>query len=157
MDREATGEAHPPLDRPEARPGEKPRRADNGRGRQADEPREDHARPIVICPTIFQGLTTPARRWIVPEWIPYGVVTGLYGDGGVGKSLVAQQLQTGVELGSAWLGLPVEKVASLGVYCEDDEEGAVAAAERHQHELLRRLRGARARRIGCRASARTTS
>ena len=53
---------------------------------------------------------------------PYGVVTGLYGDGGVGKSLVTQQLQTGVELGSAWLGLPVEKAASLGVYCEDDEE-----------------------------------
>jgi RecA-family ATPase len=47
------------------------------------------------------------------------VVTGLYGDGGVGKTLAAQQLQTGTALGSSWLGLPVEQVTSLGVYCED--------------------------------------
>jgi RecA-family ATPase len=34
---------------------------------------------------------------------------------------LSQQLQTGTALGSAWLGLPVEEVMSLGVYCEDDE------------------------------------
>jgi RecA-family ATPase len=76
----------------------------------------------IVCPTKFQGMDPPPRSWIVPEWIPFGVVTGLYGDGGVGKSLIAQQLQTATALGSAWLGLPVMRAASLGVYCEDDDD-----------------------------------
>jgi RecA-family ATPase len=79
------------------------------------------APPGVVCPTIFQGRTPPPRRWIVPQWIPYEVVTGFYGDGGVGKSLLAQQLQTATALGSAWIGLSVEQVTSLGAYCEDDQ------------------------------------
>ena len=58
----------------------------------------------------------------MPEWIPCGVVTGLYGDGGLGKSLLAQQLQTAIALGSAWLALPVETGATLGVYCEDSHD-----------------------------------
>jgi putative DNA primase/helicase len=77
--------------------------------------------PPIICPTVFMGRIPPPRFWITEDWVPYGVVTGLYGDGGVGKSLIAQQLQTGTALGSTWLGLPVDRVASLGVYCEDDE------------------------------------
>jgi hypothetical protein len=78
--------------------------------------------PRIVCPTIFVGKDPPPRRWIVPQWIPYGVVTGLYGDGGVGKSLLAQQLQTGTALGTTWIGLPIEQIVSLGVYCEDDED-----------------------------------
>ena len=65
--------------------------------------------PRIVCPTIFKGQIPPARRWIVPQWIPCDVVTGFYGDGGVGKSLLAQQLQTATALGSTWLGLPVER------------------------------------------------
>jgi len=85
-------------------------------------PRENDAPPPrIICPVIFKGRTPPPKRWIVPQWIPYDVVTGLYGDGGVGKTLAAQQLQTGTSLGSSWLGLSVEEIASLGVYCEDGE------------------------------------
>jgi hypothetical protein len=72
-----------------------------------------------ITPVSLKGLQVPVREWIVPEWIPRGVVTGLYGDGGLGKSLLAQQLQTAIALGSAWLALPVETGATLGVYCED--------------------------------------
>jgi hypothetical protein len=91
-------------------------------GSSAPPPREDdEPRPRIVCPTIFKGGYPPSRRWIVLDWVPYGVVSGLYGDGGVGKSLLAQQLQTGTALGSTWLGLPVEEVMSLGVYCEDDE------------------------------------
>jgi RecA-family ATPase len=83
---------------------------------------DDTLPPRIVCPTIFFGIDPPPRRWIVPDWIPYGAVTGLYGDGGLGKSLLAQQLQTGTALGMPWLGLPVEQVVSLGVYCEDDED-----------------------------------
>jgi hypothetical protein len=83
---------------------------------------DDLPRPHIICPTIFKGLSPPPRRWIAPNWIPYEVVTGLYGDGGVGKTLLAQQLQTGTALATTWLGLPVEEAASLGVYCEDSDD-----------------------------------
>jgi hypothetical protein len=88
-----------------------------------DDPPDDDPDPLlrIVSPTIFKGRIPPSRRWIVPEWIPYEVVTGFYGDGGVGKSLLAQQLQTATALGSTWIGLPVEQTASLGVYCEDDE------------------------------------
>ena len=119
------------FDRAHAKAKQKP----NGResaGAEADsEPRPfspiegeegEPPPPRVVCPTIFKGRTPPQRRWIVPQWVPYEVVTGLYGDGGVGKTLAAQQLQTGTALGSSWLGLPVDQVASLGVYCEDSED-----------------------------------
>ena len=76
----------------------------------------------IVCPTIFFGRTPPPRRWVVRDWVPYDVVTGLYGDGGVGKSLLAQQLQTSCALSLPWLGLPVEPISSLGVYCEDDDK-----------------------------------
>jgi RecA-family ATPase len=49
-------------------------------------------------------------------------VTGLYGDGGLGKSLLAQQLVTATAIGRPWLGLPVMHVRSLGVFCEDHED-----------------------------------
>jgi hypothetical protein len=62
----------------------------------------------------------PERKWTVKEWIPSGVVTGLYGDGGVGKTLLALQLQASMALGRKWLGVPVAQGRSLGVYCEDD-------------------------------------
>jgi Cdc6-like AAA superfamily ATPase len=42
------------------------------------------------------------REWIVPDWIPRGLVTALYGDGGVGKSLLAMQLMSSVALGRPW-------------------------------------------------------
>lgn len=82
---------------------------------------DDDPPPRIVCPTIFKGREPPPMDWIARDWVPCGVVTGLYGDGGVGKSLLAQQLQTATDLAAAWVGLPVQQVASLGVYCEDGE------------------------------------
>jgi RecA-family ATPase len=109
----------PPTNADERAP---PPNSEDDYGFDLPPPREDEeSPPHVISPTIFRGRTPPPRLWIAPDWIPCGVVTGLYGDGGVGKSLLAQQLQTGTGLASKWLGLSVEEAASLGVYCEDDE------------------------------------
>lgn len=63
----------------------------------------------------------PERQWIVDQWIPAGVVTALYGDGGIGKTLLAQQLLYSASIGGEWVGLPVPQMAGLGVFCEDDE------------------------------------
>jgi RecA-family ATPase len=59
------------------------------------------------------------RHWLVRDWVPWLTVTGLYGDGGLGKSLLAQQLLTSTALGRPWLGLPVVHVRSFGLFCED--------------------------------------
>ena len=62
------------------------------------------------------------REWIVPDWIPKGVVSSLSGDGGMGKTLIAQQLLYATGIGGKWLGLDVPAVRGLGVFCEDDED-----------------------------------
>jgi hypothetical protein len=87
-----------------------------------DHPEPDFEPGETICPTSLMGKTAPPRRWICRDWVPYGAVTGVYGDGGTGKSLLMMQLQTATALsGATWLGMPVEQeIISFGVYCEDD-------------------------------------
>jgi hypothetical protein len=82
----------------------------------------------IIDPRLWQDQPMPERRWVVPWWIPHGVVTSLYGPGSIGKSLVALQLITAAALGQRWIGLEVATTRTLGVFCEDED-----------HELQRRL------------------
>jgi RecA-family ATPase len=71
----------------------------------------------------FEGRELPERNWLVPGFLVRGSVTMLNGAGGVGKSLLCQQLQVAAALGESWLGLNVpEPMASFGFYCEDDED-----------------------------------
>ena len=69
-----------------------------------------------------EGASIPERRWLVPNWIPQGQVTKIDGDGGTGKTLIAQQLMTAAALGRDWLGLPVTPCKTFGLFCEDDED-----------------------------------
>lgn len=64
----------------------------------------------------------PERPWLVDQWVPAGVVSALYGDGGVGKTLIAQQLLYAAGVGGVWLGHQVPKMRGLGVFCEDDSD-----------------------------------
>lgn len=63
----------------------------------------------------------PERRWVVKDWVVSGAVNSLYGDGGLGKTLLAQQLACSVALGAPWLGLEVARGAVLAILCEDDK------------------------------------
>jgi RecA-family ATPase len=75
-----------------------------------------------FTPVTWHGRQTPRRRWCVEGFIPLGNVTMLNGDGGLGKTLLAMQLQAAGALSLPWLGLPLEPIKSLGVYCEDDAD-----------------------------------
>lgn len=75
------------------------------------------------------GTEPPAREWIVPGWLPVGAVTLNYGDGGTGKTLLAQQLMTSCATGGNWVGLDVLRCRSFALFCEDDE------AELHRRQL----------------------
>lgn len=62
------------------------------------------------------------REWIAESWIPKGVITGLSGDGGMGKTLLAQQLIYAAGTGGEWLGMAIPRMRALGVFCEDDRD-----------------------------------
>jgi RecA-family ATPase len=83
---------------------------------------EDHKPLAVIDPCSLFGMPVPDRQWIVQDWLPVGYTTALYGDGGLGKTLVVQQLMTSCATARPWLGLAVEPCKVFGLFCEDDED-----------------------------------
>lgn len=96
----------------------------------AHAPSEKKLPPLkIIRPEEWRGRDIPERKFIVPGMVPCGVVTGLYGPPGKGKSTLAMQLQAATARGGEWCGRIVEPVKSVGVYCEDDAD-----------ELMRRWR-----------------
>jgi RecA-family ATPase len=74
-----------------------------------------------IDPTLWQG-KPPEREWIIGQWLPKGYVTAIYGDGGVGKSLLVQQLMTSLATGLPWMDIMLKKQRVFGLLCEDDED-----------------------------------
>lgn len=61
------------------------------------------------------------REWLIADLIPAGVASLLTGDGGVGKSLVAQQMAHAIATGSPLWGHDTTRAPVLAVYCEDDQ------------------------------------
>lgn len=78
----------------------------------------------------WHGKPIPKREWLWEGYVPRGVVTLLTGDGGIGKTLLAQQLATSVALSA-----PLMR-GSLGQV----QGGKVVAllAEDEEHEIVRR-------------------
>ena len=74
----------------------------------------------LVDPISWQGKPVPERKFIVPGLVPARVATLLSGDGGLGKSMLVGQLQVAATLGGLWLGRKVERIKSVGFYCEDD-------------------------------------
>jgi len=103
------------------------RRFEDGVSGEIDEPPQTSATSAeaktssVIDPRDWTA-PAPLRQWLVQDWIPIGYVTGLYGDGGLGKSLLAQQLMTSVACALPWLGMDVKGGKSFGFMCEDDPD-----------------------------------
>lgn len=64
----------------------------------------------------------PPREWIIPDWLPLREVTSLYGDGGVGKTLLAQQLATCIATGRPFYEHETIPMPVLAVLCEDAKD-----------------------------------
>jgi RecA-family ATPase len=71
----------------------------------------------------------PPREWLVEGLIPFGTVTFISGDGGVGKTLLGQQLIMAAALGLPWIGRPTKQAGSIALFCEDE------ATEIHRRAL----------------------
>jgi RecA-family ATPase len=68
----------------------------------------------------WENAHAPALDWLVQGAFVKGSVAILAGDGGLGKSLLMQQLMTASWTGQNWLGMRTQKCRSLAVFCEDD-------------------------------------
>lgn len=64
----------------------------------------------------------PERQWEVKDWIPKGEVVLLYGEGGVGKTLLAHQYAICAATGRPWLGQETRQARVMCFFCEDGED-----------------------------------
>jgi RecA-family ATPase len=75
-----------------------------------------------ISPAAWQGRTPPRRDWLVENAFLRGTVALVSGDGGIGKSLLMQQLCSCSVLGKPFLGMACEPGPALYIACEDDHD-----------------------------------
>jgi RecA-family ATPase len=86
---------------------------------------EDRVEKSLITPIDWASIgdtEPPPRRFLINQWMPAGCLSSLYGPGGVGKSLLAQQTATSIATGLDFLGHRVEQAPVLALFSEDDDE-----------------------------------
>lgn len=88
-----------------------------------------------INPIEWSGVDPKPREWEVEGWIPRNEVTLLYGDGGIGKTLLTHQYATCAAAGVDWLGQSTRRAKVMCFFCEDSEE----ELHRRQIEINRHL------------------
>jgi len=81
------------------------------------------------CLAKWDGETIPSRRWFMPDWLPLGQCTGLYGIPGIRKSLFVLQAMIAGALDKAFCGIQLEPGPVLGLFCEDTDEEIARRAE----------------------------
>lgn len=64
----------------------------------------------------------PLRQWAINGWAPLGTVVALFSPGGLGKTLISQQLATHIAAGIAIWGQDVTQGSVLAYLCEDDND-----------------------------------
>jgi hypothetical protein len=77
----------------------------------------------------------PLRRWVADQWIAPGTLSTLSGTGGIGKSLLAQQLDTCVAAGVEFFGAAVAGGPVVAWMGEDDND----EVRRRQRQICRAL------------------
>lgn len=104
--------------------------------RARQEPEDEQPSPIEYARLDnLDSDPPPPRRWVLPEWLPRGSVTALFGGGGIGKSLLVQQVATCVANGLECFGKQAVMGPALVFLCEDDDD----EVRRRQRAILARL------------------
>lgn len=71
----------------------------------------------------LEGRLPPPRRYAIQDWLPIGCVTSIYGVGGIGKTMLVQQMSTCIATGISAFGFTVaEHGPVLGMFSEDDDD-----------------------------------
>jgi RecA-family ATPase len=94
--------------------------------REAKPPPQEQLREyvkaqLIVWPALV-GRKAPPRHFILPAWLPAQCVILLHGFGGVGKTLLAQQIGTACILRCEFLGSVADACTVLGWFGEDDHD-----------------------------------
>lgn len=89
----------------------------------------------IVRPSQWGNRLPPRRDWMVERCFVRGSVALVSGDGGIGKSLLMQQLLTSAVMGWPFLGLSCQPGRALFFGCEDDGD----ELERRQYDINRQL------------------
>jgi len=82
----------------------------------------EHPLPVINAAELLKQPNRPVE-FLVENIIPRDLVTGLFGDGGTGKSTMALQLAAAGALNMTWLGLPVARpFSTLYLSAEDNAD-----------------------------------
>jgi len=94
-------------------------------------------RPRRINAAALDGKPVPKREWLIPDLIPAGNVTLLYGDGGTGKSLLALMAGVSVVALGHFFGRPVRQGGVEFITAEDsiDEMHRRLTDIAHHHQI----------------------
>lgn len=68
------------------------------------------------------GKPVPDRDWLINDWVPNGQVTMIYGDGGVGKSLIAIHMAACSAAAVPWFGRSVKHGNAIFMTAEDSRD-----------------------------------
>ena len=121
---------HPPpaeVGDPEFPPGAttiRPRRSNGGDGPPLPPERQNRPDRIVEplnWPTLALE-SPPERKWAIKGWVGFGHVTLLVGSGGIGKTLLAQQIASCLALGRTFIEEVPSPFKCLMWACEDDHD-----------------------------------
>ena len=82
-------------------------------------PRQDYVSDSILRASEIRG-PIPEREWLLRDWFPSKAVSLLFGPGGVGKTLLVQQLANCVATGNDFMGIETTRMPVLAVLCEDD-------------------------------------
>lgn len=85
-----------------------------------------------LSPADWAGKPIPPREWLVENVLPAKEVVAIYGEGGVGKTLLAHQLAVCCAAGVSFLGITTAASRVLGFFCEDSE----AELQRRHADIL---------------------
>jgi hypothetical protein len=89
--------------------------------RIAPEPKAIAKRAALDWP-VLATKEPPLRRWAIPGWFGFGHTTLLVGQGGIGKTLLSQQIGSALALNKGLLGEPEGAFRVLMWACEDDHD-----------------------------------
>nr|BBD50125.1 RecA-family ATPase [Haliea sp. ETY-M] len=76
-------------------------------------------RQLVVPATALEGRDVKPREWLVDNVIPKGETSLIAGPAGVGKTLLAEQIETAVALGKPLFGMQCEPANAMLWTCED--------------------------------------
>lgn len=81
----------------------------------------------------------PARSWAIRGWLGFGHTTLLVGSGGIGKTLLAQQMASYLALGRSFIDEVPRALRVLMWACEDDGAPEDYELERRGHDIARSM------------------